>query len=248
MKLGDVLRFAKEELLDDKSTLLEGAPDELHSDEGLVTLIADGQRQLARAGCLLFDEETEAVTQIPLVEDSQAYELHASIIQVVHARVSDDERHLARLDRVQMSPQTRRTPEYWDVNQPATVTPGRPTAWSTNNQSRRIMLDRPASATEEDDELYLQLGVIRLPIQTLAVENTDIELEIPEEHHLALAFYAAGMKAVARSGGGNGDADMRRAGMEWLKVFNNKKAAVRKEAIQLWGARYSFVFGGWAAR
>lgn len=248
MKLGDVLRFAKEELLDDKSALLEGAPDELHSDEGLVRLIEDGQRQLARAGCLLFDEETEAVTQIPLVEDTRAYALHASIIQVVHVRVSDDERHLARLDRVQMNPQTRRSPEYWDVNTPLTVSPGRPTAWTTNNQSGRILLDRPASATEEDDGLYLQLGVIRNPIQALDAEALDVDLEIPEEHQLALAFYAAGMKAIARGAGGNGDADLRKAGQAWLKVFYEKKASVRKEAIQLWGARYSFVFGGWAAR
>lgn len=248
MTLGEILTFAKEELLDDRSVLLEGANDELHSDEGLVTLIADGQNQLARQGCLLFDETTEAVTQIELAEDTQAYPIHPKIFQVLWARLSDDERWLARLDRVQLAPQSPRDLPYWDVNQPATSTPGRPRAWSTNNQSGRIMVDRKPSSVELDADLGLRLGVLRLPLQQLDAENLEMELEIPAEHHLSLAFYAAGMKAIARTAGGNADADMRKAGQAWLKVFNDKKAEVRRQAIQLWGARFSFVFGGWASR
>lgn len=199
MKLEDLLTELRENILHDRSDQVTGQSDRLWSDETLVRYIDEAQKRFARLGLVLRDASTPEVTEVTLVAGQAEYTLHDSVLGVLSARYSTDEVDLTRLDHPAIGGQHR--PEYglFDPNGARLLPPGKPVAYTTDEQVALDSDDRRSAVhlrlypapTAEYADLVIKMRVVRMPLESLTTSHLHAQPEVPEAHHMELLDYAA---------------------------------------------------------
>lgn len=201
MILSQLLSELRRNILYDRSDRTDGDSDQLWDDATLVRYIDEAQRKLAREGLVIRDGSTTEVTQVTLVAGQHTYPLHAAVLAVVSARYDTDQPDLKRVGHWFLAGYQMPDTNYFDVNQVSTLTPGRPLAFSTDEEVRTNSEENDAAgivalrvfptptAAEVGKKIYLR--VIRMPIERLDKDHGKLTPEVPEEHHLEMLDWAA---------------------------------------------------------
>lgn len=196
MKLGEKLLELRNNVLRDKSDLIAGDTDSLWSDETLLRYIKHGERQFARKTLCIRDSTTAQVTQVKLRTGVKTYPLHPAVISVLSASYDTDSFDLARSGHGilnQLQP-----PEFltFDPSTAYTVPPGRPSAYYTDETlvyatGQRVTLSvYPVPGADQNDK-YLYLRTLRVPLTVYDMDHLDDESEIPEDYELDPLSWAA---------------------------------------------------------
>lgn len=200
MILSQLLSELRRNILYDRSDRTDGDSDQLWDDETLVRYIDEAQRKLAREGLVIRDGSTAEVTQVTLATGVNTYKLHKSVLAVVSARYDTDQPDLKRVGHWFLAGYQMPDTNYFDVNHTSTLTPGRPLAFSTDEEVRNdtdsdsagvtaLRIYPTPTATENGKIIYLR--VIRMPIEALVKTQLKVAPEVPEEHHLEMLDWAA---------------------------------------------------------
>lgn len=202
MTLAELLRMLRGPILNDRTSLVQGASDYLWTDEELVTFINEAQRRFAVRSLIIRDGSTPAITQITLVAGQTEYELHSSIMSVISARVSTQPTDLRRVGHSILSAYTPPTENWVD---PATYfgrAPGPTLAYGTDEEvgadgggsmSNVMLRVYPVPRTEEAGTI-IQLRVARKPARIFTVADINDPTAVPElpvDHHLEMLDWAA---------------------------------------------------------
>ncbi len=211
MTLGELLEELREGILHDFSDQISGASDYLWSDTKLVRYIDQAQRRLAREGFVLRDGALNTpgatatfgtqstVTQVITQTGVNMYPLHPSVIGVVSAQVVGDIADLARAGHSFF--QTYKQPDtyFFDPSQLSTLPPGKPLAFGTDEffnsapdgtLSQVIFRTFPVVSAEFNNQI-INLRIVRMPLEHLALKNLEAVPEVPEEHHFDMLDWAA---------------------------------------------------------
>ncbi len=245
MRTSEILEYIAQDLLDDRSKMVEGEPDHIWSSRVLIRYYNEGARRLCRDAWVLQDSETPCATVIDLKENVTTYKLHPSVIFVKAARLSDSDVDLHRVgyDDNRIRPAILvADADFFDVNHTITEQAGRPIRFSTDLGLRSIRVGRKPDA--DAAALKLLLTVVRLPIIELSEKNLDLEPEIPAEYQMDVAQYAAG-KALQNA---NIDAAVKRQGRDWVVEFETKLVReAGRDRRRTQQSQPQFRFGGWAS-
>jgi hypothetical protein len=230
-------------VLDDRSAMLNGSPDSLWSDEVLVRYFRKAEEIFCRKAWVLRDSTTAACCTITLVAGQKDYNLHASVLRVLSVTPADSDIDLVRVNYDTLRPRFDAQPsDHWDVNLQYTDTPGRP-VWYATDIANRVLRVRPTPRAQDVADIgTLRLRVARMPLVALTAEDVDNEPEIPEEYHLDLVDYVAGM-ALSHA---NVDNDGKRDAKGFLGQFFSSVRSARGDLQEAHGAPAQFRFGGWA--
>lgn len=198
MNLQQCLDMLKSNILYDRSDRVDGTADWLWSDETLVTYINEAQRRFARLGLVIRDGSTD-VTRVTLIEGVNQYALDPSVLAVMSVRYPGDNADLARGGHNAFDSYRQPDAYYFDPSMMSTRQPGKPVAFSTDEQvspddydSASVVTLRiyPVPAAAQDGQV-LQLRVVRLPLEDLTLSNMQAVPEIPRDHHLEMLDWAA---------------------------------------------------------
>ena len=198
MTLTDMLDELAKHMLRDRSDLMSGPEDYLWSDEQLIKYIDEAQGLLARKGLVIRDASTASVVEIALATDITQYTLHPSIVAVISAKFPDDVGDLARAGHSAFNSFQHVDPLFFDPSQLSTMPPGKPLAYSTDEQLDAVsgksgvvsMRVYPTPTADYDGEL-INLRVVRKPLKALTVDDLEASPEVPEDYHLGLLDWAA---------------------------------------------------------
>jgi len=236
-------------ILDDKSSLVSGQPDELFSTERILRVLNHGQDILCRDGWVLVDDTTASCCNITLLENIETYPLHASVLGVLSVRLSDSDLALGKRNWENLHPSPPPDPAFWDTNRALVFDAGRPQLYATDPATSKIAFWRKPDATAA--ALTAKLRVARIPLTRLNLDD-DTTPEVKAEWHLELASYAAGylLSHTANneivSGSGDGPS-ARTLGRDMMKDFKDAVTAARRDIKRLMVAAPRFQFGGWAS-
>jgi hypothetical protein len=240
MTLTELLAHIGGVMLDDRSAMISGASDNLFSDATITRYLNEAQRVLCREAWVLEDSTTSSCSEVTLATSTAEYALHKSVLFVKTARLNDDSVDLTRVgydDNRFRSIDATRPPDYWDVNTATTESTGRPTVFSTDSGVRLIRFGRTPSSVENG--LKVKLRVVRMPLADLSTGTPSASPEVPEEHHMLLATYAAG-KCLQNP---NIDAELRSQGRAWLTEFKAEVARAKRDRMVLQQSMPQFRFG-----
>lgn len=243
MKTSELLDHITGPMLDDRPDLLNGANDQLFADSTVIRYLNDGEQKLARDAWVIEDLTTPSVTQIQLAQNQNNYVFHKSILFVKAVRLSDSDVDLIRVgyNDNHIYPNTGISdPDFWDINTPQLETSGRPQRYSTDMGVRVLRVRRKPDATNA--VLQLLLSVVRLPLVPMSADQPDKEPEVPEEYHLKLANYAAGMclKNTADI-----DAELRKLGTQWVAEFDDLCLKAKRDRQRRQQSMPRFRFLAW---
>lgn len=243
MRLSELLEHLAKDFLDDRTVMVEGAPDKIWGDRVLIRYLNQAEKIFCRQAWVLQDETVAAATVIQLVQDQATYKLHKSILRVLSARLSDTDVPMQRVTWETITPGLGFRPHngYFDVTTQYVENSGRPHWYSTDRPYRTLRVRSKPDA--EAAKLSVMLRVIRMPICDLKVGELTASPEIPEEYHLDLCDYAAG-KALSHP---NADAESRSRGNELLTEFKAKIKDARRDVRTAEYGPGRTCFGGWAA-
>lgn len=249
MNLRDLLSELRENILHDRSDRVEGSSDFLWSDQSLIRYINEAQRRFARRGLILRDGTSEA-TRVTLKTGVIDYMLHPSVLAVMSARITGETSDLARTGHAALGTLTRPDTAFFDTNQIGMQQPGKPLAFTTDeqlgpddNDSASVVSLRvfPAPSADFDGKI-VQLRIVRLPLENM-LGMAQVP-EIPEDHHLEMLDWAAylALRIVDHDAGNAPRANEFRASFE-DHVKNARQSAMRKLfAPTPWG----FGKSGWS--
>lgn len=236
MIVSDLLTMLRQDVLGDRSDRVVGTPDYLWSDQTLLAFMDDAHKRFAR-GSLCIRDSSSYVTQVQLQTGVTNYALDPSIIAVISAKFPSDPADLARGGHAAFG--TFRTPDtyFWDPSQLATLPPGKPVAFSTDEElqeddygSRSVITMRVYPAPSSDyNATVLNMRVVRMPTETISSANLTYVPEIPEVYHLDMLDWAAyrALRIVDRDTENPGRAQEFRAAFE-ANVQTARKEAMRK--------------------
>lgn len=237
-------------MLDDRSALVEGANDQLFTDARIVRFLNEGEQKLAREAWVLEDTDPASedgdenpVCAIDLALNTTDYALHKSILHVKSVRLSDSAVDLQRVgydDNRLLPLATVMDPDFWDVNVTLAETAGRPSRYSLDMGTRMIRVRQKPDATAA--ALSLHLVVVRMPLVAMSLDDLTKEPEVPAEFHSDLALFAAGA-CLTRTA--DIDAALKRQGEEWMKEFDEKVKAARRDRQRFKQSGPQVRFGGW---
>jgi hypothetical protein len=245
MKLSELLAHITGPMLDDRAVLISGTNDQLFADATVVRYLNEAEKKLCRDAWVLedFSPNNPTVTEIQLVEDTSLYPLHKSILHVKAARLDDTEVDLVRVgyDDNRLTPGWGHMDfDVWDINVSMQENPGRPQRYSVDMGTRTMRIRRKPDAAAA--LLKVLLNVVRMPLVALDVSLPDNTPEVPEEHHLELAQYAAGM-CLANTA--DIDAELRSLGTRWVREFNERCEAAKRDRERRQQSAPQFRFGAW---
>lgn len=243
MKISELVKHITEDMLDDRAELVSGESDELFSADRVLRYLGEAERRFCRDAWVLEDRDATLATVIGLVEDKTDYPLHKSVLFVKSARLSDSDIDLVRVgynDNRLWGYTWATDPYFWDQNIATTETAGRPGRFSTDMGTRILRVRAKPDATAA--ALKLNLVVVRMPLKPIVKEDTDREFEIPEEFHMDLALYAAGMCLTKTA---DIDADLRALGRQWLGEFDAAVTRAKRDRQRFQQSAPRFRFGGW---
>lgn len=246
MKTGELLDHLAAHVLDDRAEMLNGSPDELWSDEVLIRWLNEGARELCRKAWVLEDVAHPTAGTIALVAGTKEYALHASVVRVLSARLSDTDVDLLPVAYDRIRPQMDAlTPldDFLYPTYPYVEPSNRPQVYATQVATRRIRVRPAPDATTVAAAPSLLMRVSRMPIVELAASEPNREPEIPAEFHLSLTDYAAWRALTIPAA----DAALRSLGAgeykpKWLTTVNE----ARRERERAEMAHPTWRFGGWA--
>lgn len=223
MKLSELLDYTGKDYLDDRTDMLDGEPDELWSDATLVRYFNEAQRRLCRRSWVITDVGHPTAGVIVLQEGKYLYDYHKSVMHIYSAVPADTDSPLGRTTEGYLGYQQSDDPDFFDINQVYTRTPGRPYAVSLDAGTRTMRVVPTPTATETG--LRVLLRVARMPVKWLSLDDVEAEPEIPEEYHLALATYAAG-RCLTHP---NVDASAKTEGRQFLADFEKVISEARQD-------------------
>lgn len=246
MTLQDLLDELARDMLRDRSDLMSGPDDYLWSDEQLVRYINEAENMLARQGLVIRDATTASVVQVTTVESIDQYTLHPSIVAVISAKFDGDPSDLARAGHSAFSTYHQPDPLFWDTAQLSTLPPGKPLAFSTDEQ-----LDKKSGKTgvvnmrvypepsADYAGLILKMRVCRKPLKALTLDDLEASPEVPEEYHLGLLDWAAyrALRNVDSDAGAVERAD------KYKEAFDAMVAQAKKDALRKLFAPLQWGFG-----
>ena len=196
MKLVDQLTELRHNVLRDFSTQVSGATDQLWSDETLLGYIADAEKMFCRRTMMLRDADTPQITQVTLLNGVSRYLLHPSILSVISGRWNVDTFDLKRIGRTLVTDLAPDDTLFFDPSNYAPLSPGRPTAFSTdelltfNQNAATALVVYPApSPTEDQSTLYLR--VARAPLRCYTLDDLDTASEISDDYVYDVLEWAA---------------------------------------------------------
>jgi hypothetical protein len=248
MTLEDLLAELRENILHDRSDRISGQTDRLWSDATLVRYINEAQKRFARLGLVLRDASTPEVTQVTLATGVDHYALHPSVLAVISAKHADDTGDMVRTGHAALGTFYRPTGISWDPAQYNNLPPGKPTAYSTDEEVRLSEDDstssivtlrvHPAPSADYNGDV-LNLRVVRLPIDDLTTRDMCAVPEIPAIHHIEMLDWAAylALRIVDHDLGDPGRAH------EFRSLFNEHVTRARKDAMRKMFAPLPWGFG-----
>jgi hypothetical protein len=233
--------------LDDQSSLVTGDPDKLWSQERILRRLIAAQRIWARETWTITDDATAAVVQIALVAGQADYALHASVLGVLSARLSDTDRPLRRRSWNQIYGPTPPELDHWDTNSPLQMHAGRPQLFATDTATSKITFWRKPDAATIALAPTVLLRVARLPLNPLTL-STDSSPEIPEQYHIDLCDYVTGwlLKNTANNDTGEAQGEARRIGRSMLDDFDNSIRRAQNAVKRINSPTPAFRLGAWA--
>jgi hypothetical protein len=188
---------------------------------------------------------------VTLEEGVTEYTLHESIIAVISAKLDGEVSDLARSGHTIFNRSTRST-DNWDLSEAAVAAPGKPLAFSTDEQivesddstmsavSLRLF---PAPNADYDGEI-LKLRVVRKPLDDFVATGLGAIPEVPVDHHLDMLDWAAylALRIV------DVDAGNPRRAAEFAQSFENHVQAARTMVMRkLFAPKpWGFGRGGWS--
>jgi hypothetical protein len=251
MNLSDLLSELRLNILHDRSDRSSGNEDYLWSDATLVRYINEAQRRFASRSFVIRDATTAEVINVTLEEGVTEYSLHPSILAVISAKLDSEQGDLARAGHSILNRATRST-DNWDLSLTSLVAPGKPMAFSTDEQvvedddssvSAVSMRVFPEPSADYDGEL-IKLRVVRKPLDELTVNNLSAVPEIPVDHHLEMLDWAAylALRIIDVDGG-----NAKRAA-EFAQSFESHVQAARTMVMRkLFAPKpWGFGKGGWS--
>lgn len=199
MRLSELLKELRENILHDRSSRFGGDDDALWSDETLVRYINEAQRRFARRSLVLRDGTTPTATRITLVAGQTIYALHPSVLGVISAKVTGLPGDLARAGHSALGTFQAPDNQYWDPSSLATLPPGAPRVYTTDED---LSPDSNGSLSIVNTRVYpvpdavaagtvLQLRVVRLPLVDLTIDHPNATPELPQDHHIEMLDWAA---------------------------------------------------------
>ena len=198
MTLRDLLDELANNILRDRSDMMSGPEDQLWPDDVLVKYINEAESLLARKGLVIRDASTTAVADVPLVAGTSQYTLHPSVVAVISAKIDGDVGDLARAGHSVFGAFQHPDPLFFDPSQLSILQPGKPMAFSTDEQldvvsgkSGVVSLRAYPEPTADYDGEIIKLRVVRKPLVALTVSDLDASPEVPEDYHLGLLDWAA---------------------------------------------------------
>lgn len=242
MNLEELLGELRTNILRDDAELASGPSDTLWTDDSLVLYINDAQKRFARRTLSLRDSTTPEVVEVALVSGIATYALNASVLAVVSARFDTDTHDLTRVGRAVLAIVRPEDNVWFDSNNIAAMTPGRPRAFSTDEgleaDSKAVMLTVYPTPTDAEDGLLLNLRVARLPLVDFSIDKLNVESEIDEMYQLDMLEWAA-FRALR-----NSDIDGHSsAAKDHEKRFNDAAQEVLKDIRRKMRAPMRFEFG-----
>lgn len=244
MKLGDQLNELRRNILRDYSTQVYGTSDQQWSDATLLSYIGDAEKKFCRETMILRDADTPAVTQVSLQAGVSRYLLHQATHAVVSARFDTDTFDIKRVGRTLIMELAPPDTIFFDPSNYAPLTPGRPTAFSTDelltfqSKARVAMVLYPAPAAEQDGKT-VYLRVARAPLSTYDDTCLEKESEIPDDYVYDVLSWAA-FRAMRNHDADSGDPTEASAHKTAFEAAVEKcKADLRSRLI----SNSQFVFG-----
>jgi hypothetical protein len=199
MNLGDLLDELRSGLLRDVSDQVSGDSDQLWSDAQLVRYIDQAQRRFAQRGEVIRDGITPEVCQFTTVANQDTYQLHKSIISVLSVKMTGDRADLTRAGHNQLDTYTLPDGLFFDPSQLATLPPGKPVAWTTDETNATddygtwmsVVLRLFPIVSSDYASTLGKIRVVRYPINRLTPDNLSAIPEVPEDYHLNMLDWAA---------------------------------------------------------
>lgn len=244
MKTSEILEHITGPMLDDRAEMISGQSDTLFKDSTVIQYLNEAERRLCQWAWVLEDSTTAEVCSIGMKVDTSEYPLHKSILHVKAARLSDSDVDLTRVgyDDNRLMPLSQMIDSnMWDVNTILLESPGRPARYSVDMGTRVFRVRRKPDAASA--LLKMLLRVVRMPLVPMSTDNPDKEPEVPEEHHLNLAKFAAG-SCLANTA--DIDADLRSLGEKWVAEFEDLLKKAKRDRQRRQQSMPRFRFGGWA--
>jgi hypothetical protein len=222
MNLQEMLDYTASQYLDDRTSLVDGDPDSLWSDEFLVRQLNEAMRKLVRRAWCIIDEGHAVAGRIALVTGKAVYDLHKSVLRVYFATPTDQTWPLWRTsDAVLRGACISPADAPFNIDSPTET--GRPVAMATDVGIRQMRVFRTPTVTENG--LVLNLKVARLPVVWLTVDDLDAEPEAPEDYHELMCRYAAGRALTLP----NVDGAQKAEGRALIAEFNDEVREARQD-------------------
>jgi hypothetical protein len=245
--LEEILDHLAHNVLDDRADLVSGPPDSLWSDETLVRYLNKGVELFCRKAWAIEDDDigTDLVPSpccvIPLQENINRYALHKSVLRVLSCTPADTDIPLLWISFDLIVPRPQVTlPDYYVLPPVPMVEAATRPGWYSTDNATRILRIRPApDAANTASIKQLNLRVARLPLVPLTVEDTQAEPAIPEEYHLDLCNYAAGMALMQA----NVDSEAKDEGAKWVQKYLDDLRSARNDRLKAQMAPGIYVHG-----
>lgn len=196
MNLEALLNELRVNILRDDTELASGPNDQLWTDETLVRYINDAQQRFARKTLSLRDASTPEVVEVALAAGVSSYALHESVLAVVSARYNEDTADLHRIGRSLIATLPVADPPWWDPSTVATMTPGPPKAFATDETldvetTGAVTLTVYPTPSADEDGLLVRMRVARLPLESFTIDTLTAECELVEGYQLDMLEWAA---------------------------------------------------------
>ena len=246
MTLQDLLDELGDSILRDRSDMMSGPEDQLWPDATLVKYINEAEGILARKGLVIRDASTPAVVEVPLVAGVTQYTLHASVVAVISAKIEGDAGDLARAGHSTLSSTQHPDPLFFDPSQLSILQPGKPLAFSTDEQldivsgkSGMVSLRAYPEPSADYEGTKIKLRVVRKPIAALALTALTASPEVPEDYHLGLLDWAAyrALRNLDSDAGAVEKAD------KYKKAFDDMVEQARNDTLRKLFAPLQWGFG-----
>ena len=242
MNLEELLAYTSSDLLDDRTTLLDGESDSLYSDASLVALFNEAQRILARRAWCIIEYGVPPAGVIVLSAGKVLYPLHKSVLRIFDATPSTQTAPLGRTNDINLRNPYPPSADAFDIGESAAIAgttlniPGAALAIATDAGTRMLRVAPEPAAAQAN--LRVDLKIARLPVTWLSLEDMEAEPEVPSDYHLAMCTYAAG-KCLTRP---QVDSNDKVTGREMLAEFDAivREARRDRQRAEYNGDRWTF--------
>lgn len=252
MTLGELLKYLREAILNDRTDRVSGSSDYLWTDDTLVININEAQARFCRRGLVLRDGSTDEATLVTLREGVTEYPLHEAVLGVLSAKRVGQESDLTRVGHAVLAGYRNLSNSWVDPTDMRRLPPGPPIAYATDETlsdadsatfTQPVLRIYPTPTVEQAGQ-QVRLRVVRKPLCKLSLSAPSASPEIPEDYHIPMLDWAAhlALRIV------DDDAGAPRRAMEFEAAFERHIREARTEVMRKLFAPmgHSFGQGGWS--